>query len=116
MAPSDGWYLVGPLLAVALAGFAGFARLPGLRWTEQADDPPRELSGLAIFTDPEDYGLLCVAAVADEPVEAAEVRLLLADAGIRATQATRRDGRVVVLVFGEELEEARRLVGDSPAL
>ena len=43
-----------------------------------------------------------------------EIRRRLADAGIRATQAVRRDGRVVVLVFTEELEEARRLPGALP--
>jgi hypothetical protein len=47
---------------------------------------------------------------------AEEIRRLLADAGIRATSALRRDGRFLILVFGEEVEEARRLVGDSPAL
>ena len=111
MAPSDGWYLIGPLIAVALIGALGvvFWRM-GLRWMEEADDPLRELYGLAIFTDPDDYGLLCAAAVTDEPEDAEEIRLLLADAGIRATRAIRSDGRVAVLVFPEEVDEARRLV------
>ena len=117
MATSDGWYLIGPLIAVALVAFLGviFWRL-GLQWVERADDPLRELYGLAIFNEPDDYGLLCPVAVCDEPDVAEEVRRLLAEAGIRATQAIRLDGRVAVLVFGEEVEEARRLVGDRPAL
>ncbi len=116
MVPSDGWYLIGPLIALATVAVLAlvFWRL-GLDWVERADDPLREVYGLSIFGDPEDYGLLCPAAVTDEPDEAEEIRLLLADAGIRATLAVRRDGRVLVLVFGEELEEARRLVGDTPA-
>jgi hypothetical protein len=117
MATSDGWYLIGPLIAIALVAVLGviFWRL-GLQWLERADDPLRELYGLAIVTEPDDYGLLCPVALCDEPDTAEEVRRLLAAAGIRATQAVRLDGRVAVLVFGEEVEEARRLVGDSPAL
>ena len=111
MAPIDGWYLIGPLIAVVLVGVLGvvFWRL-GLRWIEEADDPLRELYGLAIFAQPDDYGLLCAAAVADSPDEADEIRLLLAAAGIRATRGVRGDGRVAVLVFPEEVEDARRLV------
>lgn len=111
MAPSDGWYLFGPLIAVGLVGLLGLAcwRM-GLRWVEHADDPLRELYGLAIFTDPDDYGLLCAAAVTDSPDEAEEIRLLLASAGIRATRGVRRDGRVAVLVFPEEVDDARRLM------
>ena len=111
MAPSDGWYLIGPLVAVLMIGLVGlvFWRL-GLQWVERADDPLRELYGLAIFTEPDDYGLLCAAAVTDSPDEADDIRLLLADAGIRATRAVRGDGRIAVLVFPEALEAARRLV------
>jgi len=111
MATSDGWYLVGPLIALTVVGILGlvFWRL-GLDWVERADDPLRELYGLSIFSDPEDYGLLCPAAVADEAEEAEEIRLLLADAGIRATRAIRSDGRLTVLVFPEELEAAKRIV------
>lgn len=108
MAPSDGWYLFGPLLAVAVVGLLGlvFWRL-GLSWIEQADDP---YGGLAIFFDPDDFGLLCAAAVTDTTDEADDIRGLLADAGIRSTLGMRRDGRIAVLVFGEELEAARRLM------
>ena len=57
-----------------------------------------------------------VAALTDDPWLADDIRELLVDAGIRATHAVLPDGRVVVLVFAEEVEEARRLVGDSPVL
>ncbi|HWS31221.1 MAG TPA: hypothetical protein VN408_00610 [Actinoplanes sp.] len=113
MATSDGWYLIGPLIAVGLVGFLGvvFWRMglqptvtPGVRSDETAPD------GLAIFGEWDDYGLLRPAAVTGVPEVADEIRRYLADAGIRATTATRRDGRVSVLVFSEEVEEARRLV------
>ncbi|GID53880.1 hypothetical protein [Actinoplanes couchii] len=105
MATSDGWYLIGPLIAVGLVGFLGavFWRM-GLQPTVPAPD------GLAIFGEWDDYGLLWPAAVTGEPEVADEIRRYLSDAGIRATTATRRDGRVSVLVFSEEVEEARRLV------
>ncbi|AEV88317.1 hypothetical protein ACWT_7307 [Actinoplanes sp. SE50] len=111
MATSDGWYLIGPLIAVGLVGFLGavFWRM-GLQPTVGADG---YADGLAIFGEQEDYGLLSPAAVTDEPEIADEIRRLLSAAGIRATSATRRDGRVCVLVFAEEVEEARRLVGSS---
>ena len=113
MPSGHGWYLVGPLVAVGLAGLLGavlwrmgphgaFAR-------EDAAD------GLAIFGDP-DYGLLCPVAITDDPDVADDIRRLLGDAGIRATQTVDGDGRMAVLVFAEEVEEARRLVGGSPAL
>ena len=111
MASGNGWYLIGPLVAVGLVGFLGalFWRM-GLQWTFGREDPPY---GLAIF---DDYGLLFPAAVTDDTEVAAEIRRLLADAGIRATQAVDADGRTAVLVFAEELETARRLVGGSPAV
>lgn len=59
----------------------------------------------------EDYGLLCAAAVADDPETASRIRYRLGAAGIRATVATGLDGRVRVLVFEGELYRARRVVG-----
>jgi hypothetical protein len=116
MASGNGWYLFAPLLAVGLVGSLGavFWRI-GLQWTLAREEGDRYADGLAIFGEPDDYGLLCPAAVTDYPDVADEIRRLLGDAGIRATQAVGDDGRTVVLVFGEEVEEARRLVGGSPA-
>jgi hypothetical protein len=120
MPTSTGWYLIGPLIAVGLVGFLGavFWRM-GLQWTFAAETDSRpELyaDGLAIFGERDDYGLLCPAAVTEDPEVADEIRQLLGDAGIRATQAVSAEGRTAVLVFAEQVEEARRLVGDSPAL
>jgi hypothetical protein len=120
MPPGDGWYLLGPLIPVVLVALLGTVcwRM-GLQWgLDDEQDPLRELcaDGLAVFADQDDYGLLCPAAVTDDPDTAEEIRRVLADAGIRATSTLRRDGRVLILVFSEQAEEARRLVGDSPAL
>ncbi|WP_127497581.1 hypothetical protein [Actinoplanes solisilvae] len=115
MASGNGWYLVGPLIAVGLVGFLGaiFRRM-GLEWTAARES---EAAGLSIFgPEPEDYGLLRPAAVTTEDDAADEIRRLLREAGIRTTQTYDREGRTIVLVFAEELDEARRLVGDSPAL
>jgi hypothetical protein len=118
MASGNGWYLVGPLVAVGLVALLGavFWRM-GLHWTLNREDvADRYADGLAIFGEPDDYGLLCPAAVTEDAEVADEIRLLLGSAGIRATQALDREGRMAVLVFVEEVEEARRLVGGSPAL
>jgi hypothetical protein len=108
MATSDGWYPIGPLIAVGLVGFLG-----AVFWHKGRQPPVAHETapdGLSIFGEPDDYGLLWPAAVTDEPEIADEIRRLLSDAGIRATTAIRSDGRVSVLVFSEEVEEARRLV------
>lgn len=113
MATSDGWYLIGPLIAVGLVGFLGavFWRM-GLQPVPPGyvsrDEPAPD--GLAIFGEWDDYGLLRPAAVTGEAEVADEIRRFLSDAGIRATTATRHDGRISVLVFSEQVEEARRLV------
>jgi hypothetical protein len=59
----------------------------------------------------EDYGLLAVAAEVGTADEAATVRRLLKEAGIRNTNAVAADGRHKVLVFGHELMRARRVAG-----
>ena len=112
MPPSDGWYLAGPLIAFALVGLLalavrrGFGRDLGALRELRAD-------GLDLFREPEDFGLLSPAAIADDAELAEQVRRILAAAGIRSTLVWRRDGRVAVLVFAEVVEEARRLVGGS---
>jgi hypothetical protein len=107
MPPDDGWYLAGPLIAFALVGvLAGV-----LSWSLDTEpDPLDDLAeGSLDLFDGHDYGLLAPAALADDAEVADAVRALLADAGIRATQAVRSDGRVVVLVFPEAADQARRL-------
>lgn len=60
----------------------------------------------------DDYGLLAVAAEVGTAEEAATVRRLLTEAGIRNT-TTVADGRHKVLVFGHELMRARRVAGGA---
>lgn len=74
------------------------------------DDEPAELAGLV---EP-DYGLLRSVVVTIDPDHADLVRLMLAQGGIRSTTARRPNGpytEYVVLVFGDQLDQARRLVG-----
>jgi len=100
MPSGNGWYLIGPLIAVGLVGLLGavFWRM-GLQWTITRESPEY------------DYGLLGPAAFAETPEIADEIRQMLIDAGIRATHAIGPDGRTAVLVFTDQLEEARRVVG-----
>ena len=109
MATSTGWYVIGPLIAVGLVAFLG---LLFWRMGLQQPDTLRDLywDGLAIFGEPDDYGLLCPAVVTEDPAVAREVQQQLGDAGIRATHAVDPDGRMAVLVFAEEVEAARRVV------
>ena len=119
MPSSGGWYLAGPLIAFALIGvLAGV-----LRWGVDRDGAVDDWDGdgwdgldvLAGGAADEDYGLLSPAALAEDADVADEVRRVLATAGIRSTRAVRHDGRIVVLVFSDQVEQARRLAaGGSP--
>ena len=135
MPAGDGWYLFGPMVAVVLVCGLCWALQPlwagaGDRddgWDRADLDVGRWITdswsgddwdagaGLAIFAEPEHSGLLDTAAITDDREIACEMLLLLRAAGIRATHAIRADGRVAVLVFPEHVDEARRLVGDTPA-
>jgi hypothetical protein len=117
MPAGTGWYFLGPLIAVALVAFLClvFWQLGG-QWTVAWDDTEPRSDGLAILGFAEDYGLLCPAAFTDDPLVATEIRMLLATAGIRSTHAVGEDGRLAVLVFAEELDEARRLVGGQATI
>ena len=63
----------------------------------------------------EDFGLLRVAALAEDEAGAQVVCGLLARAGIRATVAPAVGDRVRVLVFAADLERARAVVSGPPA-
>lgn len=95
---------LGPLIALAVIGLLTVL----LRRTFGAggDSHPAMLRFAR-----DDYGLLRAVAVADDEPTAARVRELLGAAGIRATVATGQDGRVRVLVFEDQIDAARRLVG-----
>jgi hypothetical protein len=101
----DGQLLTETLIAFLMIGLLGFV----LRWTFSRDQgtPPWPPS------DPEDFGLLAPVATVDNADEAARVRAMLADAGIKATTAAGTDGRHRVLVFSTELDRARRVTGWS---
>ncbi|WP_033340194.1 hypothetical protein [Catenuloplanes japonicus] len=117
MPESTGWYLAGPLIAFVLVCIMAAV----LRWALNRDTDSRGetlLSALDREMDEglgllggQDFGLLTPAATADDDATAEEFRTLLSAAGIRATVAGARDGRLLVLVFPEELTRARRLVG-----
>jgi hypothetical protein len=91
---------------------------------EPADAGAAESSQLEIFRplpvapppasagEPDDYGLLRVVVEADSGDAARHIVKLLAIAGIRATTSTDPDtDRSKVLVFDNDLNEARRVVG-----
>ena len=59
----------------------------------------------------DDYGLLATAAVSRTHADALLIKEHLRSAGIRATLANAPDGQIRVLVFGDEVVRARRLVG-----
>ncbi|WP_203913842.1 hypothetical protein [Rhizocola hellebori] len=59
----------------------------------------------------DDYGLLATAAVSRTHADALLIKEHLRSAGIRATLANAPDGQIRILVFGDEVVAARRLVG-----
>jgi hypothetical protein len=61
-------------------------------------------------SDARELGLLTVIGTFDRAGTAAQ-RARLADAGIRASASLRRDGRFDVLVFTQDAERARELLG-----
>lgn len=109
----NGWYLVGPALAAGLV-LAAAVRHPPQRDRRGRQPRPGGLTVLAeLFADRADYGLLRPVAYTDDAGLADDILGLLAAGGIRATHATRPGGRVVVLVFDADVEEARRLMDGS---
>ena len=78
-----------------------------LRWTFGG---PR-ISGPAPDGKTSDFGLLHEVAVANSAGEANALRAVLSDANIRSTTTDAGRGRVHVLVFAADLEQARALVG-----
>jgi hypothetical protein len=136
-------YLVGPLIAFGVIGalslilwwtfgrdadpLAGVSAIHGHELAQRARRGNHErrgghgrgaqsLAGApedAQWAEHEDFGLLRPALIAEDLTSAGVARARLAEAGIRATVSTGLDGRTRVLVFGEELDRARRVV-DSP--
>ena len=101
----DGQLITETLIAFLMIGLLGFV----LRWTFGRDKgAPAWPSG-----DPEDFGLLAPVAIVDTADEAAQVKAMLAEAGIKATTSVGPDRRHRVLVFSNELDRARRVGGWS---
>ena len=79
-----------------------------MRWVFKPSRPRRGTRVDA--SDARELGLLSVIATADRAGVAAK-RLQLSNAGIRASTSMRRDGRFDLLVFTQDLERARELLG-----
>jgi hypothetical protein len=80
-----------------------------LRWVFK---PSRPRTGLPVDAAASpDLGMLQVMASAVPRDEAMEMRAVLGDAGIRSSMSKRRDGRLDVLVFQDDADRARSLLG-----
>jgi hypothetical protein len=116
--------LVGPLVAMVMVAMLimtlhrGWPRLAAPNELAQPDAAPQDPLDLppsvkpTLLTDciTDDYGLLATAAVARTHADALLIKEHLRTAGIRATLANAPDGQIRVLVFGDEVVRARRLV------
>jgi len=104
---------LGPLIALVMIVMLAAS----LHWRLRgAPAPPAAPSRALNHTRPtdcvtDDYGLLATAAVTRSHADALLVKEHLRSAGIRATLANAPDGQVRVLVFDDEVVQARRLVG-----
>lgn len=107
--------LVGPMIAILIVVVLAALLRRGLRpHARGVTDPPGTLRLPSIRDTgsmPDDYGLLAPAAVTMTGAEALAVQEQLREAGIRSTRADTPDGQVQVLVFGDQVVRARRLVG-----
>jgi hypothetical protein len=101
----DGSLITETLIAFLMIGLLGLV----LRWTFARDKRMPAWPS----ADPDDFGLLAPVATVDTADEAARVKAMLAEAGIKATTAAGPDGRHRVLVFSNELDRARRVGGWS---
>ncbi len=101
--------LVGPLIAMVMIAVMAALLHRSLRSVEPEPAPAEDLRPTGSM--PDDYGLLAPAAVTRTHAEAVAVKQQLREAGIRSTLANTADGQVQVLVFGDQVVRARRLVG-----
>ena len=97
--PSDGF----PEIA-AVAVVVGLTFLA--RWVFRPSRPNRRVERM----DATELGLLTVIATVDRAGAAAR-RKALADGGVRASTSLRRDGRYDLLVFTQDVDRARELLG-----
>lgn len=106
--------VAGPLIAFSVLG--GLALI--LRWAFRAEQrtAPQDVDWIAWDDAPwppgtRDYGLLRDVAIVNGPAAADTLRDALALVNIRTTVVIEPDGRVRVLVFDDELDQARRVLG-----
>lgn len=100
--PSDGLPELGALAVVVGLTFAA-------RWVFRPSRPHHRIERMDA-ADARELGLLSVIATVDRR-QAAEQRARLADAGIRASTSLRKDGRYDLLVFTQDVDRARELLG-----
>ena len=103
---TDGGLMFQIVVAFAIIGALALV----LRWAFRGGpkDPPAIASA-----KPEDFGLLGTVAVVDTREGAYRLRARLGEVGIRATVTKTPEGRYRVLVFGSEVDRARRVGGWS---
>ena len=97
-------YVVGPVVAIVVVALLAVA----LRWIFGTGRS--RAAATVARTGPVDHGLLRPVAELPDRAAGSALRAVLSDAGIRSTLGVRRDGRVQVLVFADDLDRARRLV------
>jgi hypothetical protein len=104
---------LGPLIALVIMVLLAAALHRSLRGAAAPPPAPVRTLKTARLTDSltDDYGLLATAAVTRTHADALLIKEHLRSAGIRATLANAPDGQIRVLVFGDEVVRARRLVG-----
>jgi hypothetical protein len=95
--------VVGPVVALLVVAFLALV----LRWAFGVSRMP----GPVPDGKSTDFGLLHEVAIAGSAGEANALRAVLSDANIRSTTADAGRGRVRVLVFAADLEQAKALVG-----
>ena len=101
-------YLFGPLVATLALGVIVLVCMWVFSTSDRDDRTARRLAKLASHGD---YGLLVPVATARTPDDAAMLRAVLGDAGIRSTSGEAADGSgTEVLVFRADVPRARDLV------
>jgi hypothetical protein len=100
--PSDGFPEIAAVAVVVGLTFAA-------RWVFRPSRPYRRIERMDA-TDARELGLLTVIATTDRR-QAADQRGRLAQAGIRASTSLRKDGRYDLLVFTQDVDRARDLLG-----
>ncbi|WP_027343639.1 putative signal transducing protein [Hamadaea tsunoensis] len=99
----DGPYVIGPVIALTVAGVLALL----LHRSLTRPEPP---AAAVADPHPDDFGLLVPVATCRDQVDADLVREHLRSAGIRSTLAVGPAGKIRVMVFSDALDKARKLV------